>query len=39
MRYPKYGGYESFLSILKKNKSIKFNKKIKKIDLKEKKSS
>ena len=36
MRYPKQGGYESFLNILKKNKSIKLNKDIKKIDLKKK---
>ena len=33
MRYPKRGGYESFLNILKKNKSLKLNKKIKKINL------
>ena len=31
MRYPKKGGYESFLSILKKNNSIKLNKIITKI--------
>ena len=37
MRYPKKGGYESFLSILKKNNSIKFNKIISKIDLEKKK--
>ena len=36
MRYPKRGGYESFLSILKKNKSVKLNKNIKKIDLQKK---
>ena len=36
MRYPKHGGYESFLNILKKNKSIKLNKKIKKINLRKK---
>ena len=36
MRYPKHGGYGSFLNILKKNKSIKFNKKIKKINLQKK---
>jgi len=36
MRYPKYGGYESFLSKLKKNQSIKLNKEIKKINLKKK---
>ena len=36
MRYPKHGGYESFLRILKKNKSIKFSKKIKKINLRKK---
>ena len=36
MRYPKRGGYESFLSILKKNKSIRLNKNIKKIDLQRK---
>ena len=36
MRYPKRGGYESFLNILKKNKSIKFSEKIKKISLKKK---
>ena len=36
MRYPKQGGYESFLNILKKNKSIKLNNKIKKINLKKK---
>jgi len=39
MRYPKYGGYESFLNILKKNKSIKFSKKIKNIDLNRKEIS
>ena len=33
MRYPQHGGYESFLNILKKNKSIKLNRKIKKINL------
>ena len=33
MRYPKHGGYESFLNILKKNKSIKLNKDIKNINL------
>jgi len=37
MRYPKKGGYESFLSILKKNNSVKLNKIITKIDLKKKK--
>ena len=37
MRYPKKGGYESFLSILKKNNSIKLNKIITKIDLEKKK--
>jgi len=36
MRYPKRGGYESFLNILKKNQSIKLNKKINKINLKKK---
>ena len=36
MRYPKHGGYESFLNILKKNKSIKLNRKIKKINLNKK---
>ena len=33
MRYPKHGGYESFLNILKKNKSIKLNERIKNINL------
>ena len=37
MKYPKYGGYESFLNILKKNRLIKFSEKIKKINLKKKK--
>jgi len=36
MRYPKYGGYGSYLKILEKNKSIKFKKIIKKINLKKK---
>ena len=36
MRYPMHGGYESFLNILKRNKSIKLNKKIKKINLRKK---
>lgn len=36
MRYPKKGGYESFLNILKKNKNIIYNCKLKKIDLKNK---
>ena len=36
MRYPKHGGYGSYLSILKKNNSVKLNKKIKKINLKKK---
>lgn len=37
MKYPKKGGYESFLKILKKNDNILFNSKIKKIDLRNKK--
>ena len=32
MKYPKNGGYESFLRILKKNKKIIYNSKIQKID-------
>ena len=36
MRYPRHGGYGSYLSILKKNNSVKLNKKIKKINLKKK---
>ncbi len=37
MRYPKKGGYESFLRILKKNNNIIYNSKLKKIDLIKKK--
>jgi len=37
LRYPQRGGYESFLRILKKNKSIKLNHEVNKIDLKNKK--
>ena len=32
MKYPKKGGYESFLKILKKNKNIKYNSKLNYID-------
>ena len=37
MKYPKKGGYESFLSILKNNKNIIYNSKLKKIDINKKK--
>ena len=37
MKYPKKGGYESFLRILKKNSRVKYNVNIKKIDHKNKK--
>ncbi len=37
MKYPKQGGYESYLRILKKNKNLQCNSNLKKIDLENKK--